>query len=47
MFFKTFDQIIFAEYEIRSLQSLLHECKQIARKYAFEKGKLKYSYMKE
>ena len=47
MFLKKVDQIIFAEHEIRSLQSLLHEYRQIAREYGFDVGKLKSSYVKE
>ena len=47
MFFKKIDQVIFAEHEIRSLQSLLHEYRQIAREYGLDLGKLKSSYVKE
>ena len=47
MFFRKVDQIILAEHETRSLQSLLHEYRQIAREFVFEVGKLKSSYVKE
>ena len=47
MFFKKFDQIVFAEPKIQSFYSLLHEYKQITRKYVFYVGKLKSSYVKE
>ena len=41
------DQIIFAEHKIQSLQSFLHEYRQIAKEYGFDVGKLKSSYVKE
>ena len=44
MFFKKVDQIIFAEHEIWSLQSLLQEYKQIVREYRFDMGNFKLSY---
>ena len=47
MFLKKIDQIIFAEYEIQSLQWLLHEYRQTAREDRFEVGKLKSSCVKE
>ena len=47
MFFEKVDQIIFAEYEIRSLQLLLHEYRQITIEYGFDLGKLKSPYVKE
>ena len=47
MFFEKVDQIIFAEHEVRSLQLLLHQYRQIAIDYGFDLGKLKSSYVKE
>ena len=47
IFFKKIDQIIFEEHEIRSLQSLLQEYKQVAAEYGFSVGNLKSSYVKE
>ena len=47
MFFRKVDQIILVEHKTRSLQSLLHEYRQIAREFVFQVGKLKSSYVKE
>ena len=47
LFLRRVDEIIFTEHEIRSLQSLLREYKQIAAEYGFPVGKVKFSYVKD
>ena len=47
LFLRRVEEIIFTEHEIRSLQSLLREYKQIAAEYGFPVGKVKSSYVKD
>ena len=47
LFFKHVDNVIFAEHEIRSLQSLLSDYKVIVSEYGYPVGELKSSYVKQ
>ena len=47
MFFKKVDQIVLTEHRIRSIQSLLHEYRQIGREYVFDMVKLKFPHVKK
>ena len=47
MFFKKVDQIVFTEHRIRSIQSLLHEYRQIGTEYVFDMVKFKFPHVKK
>ena len=47
IFFRKFDTLIFESHEIRTLQSLFDEDKQVSSEYGFKVGNIKTSYLKE
>ena len=47
IFFRKVDSVIFGSHEIRTLQSLLEDYKQVSLEYGFSVGSMKTSYVKE